>query len=384
MANLNIPKVPRAFPVFCQKVLPLTFDNSLSYLEFLAHVNAKLNETIDALNNYGVYIEQVYQIINDNFEQLKIDLEKEITDNKAELLEAIDGLRDDLTAEINELNGRVTTLENEAGEISVTPEITNTVSYTTAIETSVCDIYYQNKNSDIFHPLESDTNVVLWLSGTSAEEIGERSFLFMFHALDEYPALTIPAGFNLESTANTEDEYATIKIYSRATIPGEDFNAGLTEYSETEITVEGGTTAATVTASEKVPAVNCLYVSNTFILSWMRHGGFSATAPETFGTLYSRKTGENVYPRIKIDSTLRYDSNGRLGAIIPFEIITESEWEQITPNPNKIYLVRGLTGDVNMYVGNMRLAAAYAVGDNQATLQTAESAVVGNFEIMED
>ena len=36
---------------WCQKVLPLTYDESLSYYEVLCKTNQKLNEVIDAINN---------------------------------------------------------------------------------------------------------------------------------------------------------------------------------------------------------------------------------------------------------------------------------------------------------------------------------------------
>lgn len=40
----------RNFYFWCQKVLPLVYDNSLSYYEVLCKVTHKLNELIDALN----------------------------------------------------------------------------------------------------------------------------------------------------------------------------------------------------------------------------------------------------------------------------------------------------------------------------------------------
>lgn len=34
----------------CQKILPLVYDDSLSYYETLCKISAKLNEVIDAIN----------------------------------------------------------------------------------------------------------------------------------------------------------------------------------------------------------------------------------------------------------------------------------------------------------------------------------------------
>lgn len=46
----------RRVAFYCQKVLPLVFDNSLSYYEALAHFAHKLNETIDGLNKQSMQI----------------------------------------------------------------------------------------------------------------------------------------------------------------------------------------------------------------------------------------------------------------------------------------------------------------------------------------
>ena len=35
---------------WCHKILPLVYDDSLSYYEFLCKMNAKLNEVIDSTN----------------------------------------------------------------------------------------------------------------------------------------------------------------------------------------------------------------------------------------------------------------------------------------------------------------------------------------------
>ena len=41
---------------WCQKVLPLTYDESLSYYEVLCKTNQKLNEVIDAINNISTMV----------------------------------------------------------------------------------------------------------------------------------------------------------------------------------------------------------------------------------------------------------------------------------------------------------------------------------------
>lgn len=65
---------------FCNKIIPLVYDESLSYYEFLCKVNGKLNEVINELN-----------AINISFDELKEDIlkqSKEYTDVKVSDLNA--------------------------------------------------------------------------------------------------------------------------------------------------------------------------------------------------------------------------------------------------------------------------------------------------------
>lgn len=59
MANVNAPD---KLYVWVQKVLPLVYDDSLSYYEVLAKVVAKLNELINYTENYTV--EQIREAIS--------------------------------------------------------------------------------------------------------------------------------------------------------------------------------------------------------------------------------------------------------------------------------------------------------------------------------
>ena len=46
--SINLKDVPR---YFCQKVLPLSYDDSLSYYEVLCKLTTKMNEIITAIND---------------------------------------------------------------------------------------------------------------------------------------------------------------------------------------------------------------------------------------------------------------------------------------------------------------------------------------------
>lgn len=59
----GIPHWTERVVSYCAKVLPIVFDNSLSYYEFLGHMQVKLNEVIKALNSQNlVFVEFTHMI----------------------------------------------------------------------------------------------------------------------------------------------------------------------------------------------------------------------------------------------------------------------------------------------------------------------------------
>ena len=82
----------RPFRFWCQKILPLTYDNSLSYYELLCKVVHYLNDVINEVNtignNYNEVVEMIVELknyVDDYFDNL--DIEKEIDDRLDELAE---------------------------------------------------------------------------------------------------------------------------------------------------------------------------------------------------------------------------------------------------------------------------------------------------------
>lgn len=70
--NSNVPHFLQRAKAYCAKVLPLVFDNSLSYYEFLCKMCHKLNECIDAINSQNLNIiefEKMVQLEMENFEK---------------------------------------------------------------------------------------------------------------------------------------------------------------------------------------------------------------------------------------------------------------------------------------------------------------------------
>ena len=65
----------KSFRFWCHKVIPLVYDDSLSYYEFLCKVMQKLNEVIDLLNAHSQEIERFEQDITGQFNQLRAEFE---------------------------------------------------------------------------------------------------------------------------------------------------------------------------------------------------------------------------------------------------------------------------------------------------------------------
>lgn len=92
------------FKFWCQKVLPLIYDDSLSYLEVLCKVTAKLNELIESDNSQS-----------DAIEELQIAVQ-ELIEQEAQVKEDILELKGRMTTAENDiigLSGRMTTAEND-------------------------------------------------------------------------------------------------------------------------------------------------------------------------------------------------------------------------------------------------------------------------------
>lgn len=92
MSNIEYP-TPHDYPhispfrFWCQKVLPLVYDDSLSYYELLCKVVEHLNKVADDLNNMGEDISTLYNFVNDYYKNL--DVQAEIN-NKLDAM-ALDG-----------------------------------------------------------------------------------------------------------------------------------------------------------------------------------------------------------------------------------------------------------------------------------------------------
>ena len=105
--NSQAPHFLTRVKAYCAKVLPLVFDNSLSYYEFLGKVCHKLNECIDALNAQNLNIIEfthMVQLEMENFEKYidtrMTDFENGIKTEWAQYKEEINQAFDDFKTQI--------------------------------------------------------------------------------------------------------------------------------------------------------------------------------------------------------------------------------------------------------------------------------------------
>lgn len=104
------------FGVWCQKILPLVYDESLSYYEVLCRVQQKLNEVIESQNNLQDEFYQLKTWIDTQLESYTKDYLNEML-NKGELSEIINDLYNKFETDLNSLEtnlqSQINTLNND-------------------------------------------------------------------------------------------------------------------------------------------------------------------------------------------------------------------------------------------------------------------------------
>lgn len=129
MAYTNLEK----FHFWCQKVLPLVYDDSLSYYEVLCKVTSYLNKTIEAVNDLAGTITNYDELINNLnsvYEGLQTDLtalKKTVNDNYDTLNSALETAISNADASIEALRASLQT-QIDANGVSI-----DTINATIAI-----------------------------------------------------------------------------------------------------------------------------------------------------------------------------------------------------------------------------------------------------------
>lgn len=123
---IQINKIKEPFIYYCQKVIPLAFDESLSYYEVLCHLTAKIKEVIDEQNIEGQAIEELQQkylllvdYVDNYFNNL--DVQEEINNKLDEM--ALDGTLENLIGQYIEL--MTTYTYNSISEMKLSNNLVN-------------------------------------------------------------------------------------------------------------------------------------------------------------------------------------------------------------------------------------------------------------------
>lgn len=91
--------------VYCQNILPLAFDNSLSYYEFLCAMHCKLNEVIKAVNNQNLTMVEFQKLISQEVEAF----EKTINESFSQLTTDYNNFKSELLADFETFQNEITT-----------------------------------------------------------------------------------------------------------------------------------------------------------------------------------------------------------------------------------------------------------------------------------
>lgn len=152
---------------WCHKILPLVYDDSLSYYEFLCKMNAKLNEVIDSTNGLTEAWEKFQAELEKAWQDYKSALTAEWTDYKAQMDLKYSTLVGTVSTEINAMKTDISTFKND-----ISTQITefetkvdgDYAEFTAAIEEKI-NTFIAKYNAEIAKiPDEITTQVNTWWS----------------------------------------------------------------------------------------------------------------------------------------------------------------------------------------------------------------------------
>lgn len=103
--DLNfIPTIIQKTMYYCQNVLPMVFDNSLSYLEMIGVMRCKINEIIKAINNQNLNITEFEKLIALKEEEF----EKVVNNQLAEVQESWKAYKNEIESDISAFKTEIT------------------------------------------------------------------------------------------------------------------------------------------------------------------------------------------------------------------------------------------------------------------------------------
>lgn len=116
--NSQAPHFLTKVKTYCAKVLPLVFDNSLSYYEFLGKVCHKLNECIDALNSQNLNIIEFTHMVQLEIENFEKYIDNRITEFEDELKKAWEEYKEELNKAFADFKNEMLTAWEEEKAIN--------------------------------------------------------------------------------------------------------------------------------------------------------------------------------------------------------------------------------------------------------------------------
>lgn len=116
--NSQAPHFLTKVKTYCAKVLPLVFDNSLSYYEFLGKVCHKLNECIDALNSQNLNIIEFTHMVQLEIENFEKYIDNLITEFEDELKKAWEEYKEELNKAFADFKNEMLTAWEEEKAIN--------------------------------------------------------------------------------------------------------------------------------------------------------------------------------------------------------------------------------------------------------------------------
>ena len=104
------------FWFWAHKVLPLTYDDSLSYYEFLCKVLTKMNECIDKINELGTELDNFETWTRDEFDAVRNELAQAVAELEHAIeteIARVDGRIDDAEHRLDTAEGDIDILQDQ-------------------------------------------------------------------------------------------------------------------------------------------------------------------------------------------------------------------------------------------------------------------------------
>lgn len=312
---------------YCNKILPLVFDNTLSYYESICAFSAKVNELCDAVNAQNLTIVEFTHEV-----EIELDrFEKYIQEQYNTLSTRVNKLVDD----VNELDARQGTLENvvsiqggritdvETGLATANSNITDILSNLTTIQGAINDIRLNlqiltnaiNQKvdwSDVVNSvLEGDTHPVTSGAVYDAIEQGGGGGGFVPDATTSSKGI-VQIGDNINVNAGVISVPSATTSSKGAVQVGENINV-----SNGEISVPDATHLAkgVVKAGDNIDISNgeiSVPRATSLTLGVVTPGAGLSVNPVTPGVMTLNTATENVIGGVKVGDNLSVENDGTL------------------------------------------------------------------------